>query len=228
MLSDAEFFHRRHLPHLYLPNAVYFITFRLARSLPNHAIEGLQEKSRLRRREPFGYVDYDKALDKCKANVKWLLDDRIAPLIAEAIKHRDGGDYDLAACCIMPNHVHLVIGVGNHDLFEPVRQIDNLSDMPLSKNLKHDVLGTVRQVGNLSNKSVSEIMRSLKRYTAREANKVLKRSGAFWQDESYDHVIRNEAELERIVRYVAYNPVKAKLIQNWRDWKWTYTVFDID
>ncbi|HCA80801.1 MAG TPA: hypothetical protein DEP53_13820 [Bacteroidetes bacterium] len=66
-------------------------------------------------------------------------------------------------------------------------------------------------------------MQSLKRHTAREANKILGRRGAFWQDESYDHVIRNSEELERIVLYVLHNPVKAGFVKNWRDWKWSYS-----
>jgi hypothetical protein len=47
--------------------------------------------------------------------------------------------------------------------------------------------------------SLTEIFQSLKRHTARQSNLVLGRSGAFWQDESYDHIVRDEAELERII-----------------------------
>ncbi len=46
--------------------------------------------------------------------------------------------------------------------------------------------------------------------------------GAFWQHESYDHVIRNGPELGRIVRYILDNPVAAGLCKNWEDWPWTY------
>ena len=105
----------------------------------------------------------------------------------------------------MPNDVHMVIGVGEHELFRPVGQI-----------------------GNLSNKELSKIMQSLKRFTAAEANNILHRSGTFWQDESYDHVVRSEAELDRIVRYVIYNPVKADFVKKWWVWKWTYSIFDLD
>lgn len=55
---------------------------------------------------------------------------------------------------------------------------------------------------------LSEILHSLKRHTAREAKKILQRHGAFWQDESFDHFIRDNAELERTVKYVLYNPSK--------------------
>jgi REP element-mobilizing transposase RayT len=75
--------------------------------------------------------------------------------------------------------------------------------------------------------SLTEILQSLKRHTARKANEVLGRSGAFWQDESYDHIVRNQAELERIIQYVINNPVKAGLVEDWKKWKWTYCKYDL-
>lgn len=204
-MPDEEHFHRRHLPHLYLQNAVYFTTFRLAGSLPKNAIEDLLEKARLQKKSWISFVEYDKALENSATDIHWLSDERIAALVAESIRLRDENDFDLAAYCIMPNHVHLVLGTGKHNLFGPVGQIANLSNKPLSK-----------------------IMQSLKRYTATAANKILHRSGPFWQDESYDHIVRDEADLERIVQYVVCNPVKAGLVTNWRDWKWTYTIFESD
>lgn len=63
--------------------------------------------------------------------------------------------------------------------------------------------------------SIAVIMHSLKRYTARESNRLLGREGQFWQHENYDHVVRDEAELNRIVRYVLNNPVNAGWIENW-------------
>jgi REP element-mobilizing transposase RayT len=46
--------------------------------------------------------------------------------------------------------------------------------------------------------------------------------GTFWQHESYDHVIRNEKEFERIVTYIIENPVKAGLVEEWQQWPYTY------
>jgi REP element-mobilizing transposase RayT len=70
--------------------------------------------------------------------------------------------------------------------------------------------------------SLYRILQSLKRYTAREANRVLGRHGPFWQHESYDHVIRDAAELDQTIWYVLYNPVKAGLSDAWEAWPWTY------
>jgi len=62
----------------------------------------------------------------------------------------------------------------------------------------------------------------IKGTTAREANSLLKRSGdAFWQDESYDHWVRNERELSRIVAYIEDNPVTAGLAPSPEDWPWS-------
>jgi REP element-mobilizing transposase RayT len=69
---------------------------------------------------------------------------------------------------------------------------------------------------------LSKIMQSLKRHTARQANIILGREGAFWQDESYDHVVRDNEEHIRIMNYVLENPVKAGLVSNWEDWRWAY------
>jgi putative transposase len=70
--------------------------------------------------------------------------------------------------------------------------------------------------------SLPVITRWLKGSTARQANLILGRTGkAFWQDESFDHRVRDEAELERIARYIEYNPVNAGLAGKPRDWPWS-------
>ncbi len=70
--------------------------------------------------------------------------------------------------------------------------------------------------------SLGNIMQSLKGYTAWQANQILGRKGAFWQDESYDHVVRDDQELQRIIEYTLQNPVKAGLVENAEDWKRSY------
>lgn len=63
--------------------------------------------------------------------------------------------------------------------------------------------------------SLTKIMQSIKGNTARQANFILGRSGYFWQHESYDHVVRDASELERIINYVLENPVRAGLTARW-------------
>jgi REP element-mobilizing transposase RayT len=62
----------------------------------------------------------------------------------------------------------------------------------------------------------------LKGFTAYEANRLLNRAGTpFWQQESYDHVVRSEAGMERIRRYIENNPVKAGLVAVPGDFQWS-------
>ena len=61
----------------------------------------------------------------------------------------------------------------------------------------------------------------LKGFTAYRANQILSRSGhPFWQDESYDHLVRNDEEFRRIHRYIENNPVKAGLVAAPEDYPW--------
>lgn len=70
----------------------------------------------------------------------------------------------------------------------------------------------------LSSHALEDILHSWKSFTATAANKILGRTGAFWQKESYDHIVRDAHELQRTVKYVQENPSKAGL-QNW-PWVW--------
>ncbi len=72
------------------------------------------------------------------------------------------------------------------------------------------------------NVRLERITKFLKGYTAREANKILNRTGnSFWQDESFDHAVRNAEEFDRIRRYIEMNPVKARLIKEPKEWRWS-------
>jgi REP element-mobilizing transposase RayT len=66
------------------------------------------------------------------------------------------------------------------------------------------------------------ITTSLKGVSARDANAILGRTGKpFWQDESFDHWVRNSAELGRIRNYIHANPVKAGLATHPEAWTWS-------
>jgi putative transposase len=67
-----------------------------------------------------------------------------------------------------------------------------------------------------------KITKAIKNYSARQANAILGRSGQpFWHDESYDHWVRGQDELERIVLYIEANPVAAGLTTRVEDWRWS-------
>jgi putative DNA methylase len=69
---------------------------------------------------------------------------------------------------------------------------------------------------------VRKITRALKGVTARKANHILQRTGLpFWQDESFDHWVRNDGEFKRLKRYIERNPVKAGLVRTPEEWPWS-------
>ncbi len=63
---------------------------------------------------------------------------------------------------------------------------------------------------------------NIKSASARAADAILQRTGRnFWQDESYDHWVRNDAERQSIIRYIHLNPVRAGLVAEAEDWLWS-------
>jgi putative transposase len=73
--------------------------------------------------------------------------------------------------------------------------------------------------------SLGAIVSSWKRFTARQANRLLGRSGAFWQDDYWDRFIRNEHHFAATVEYIDRNPVKARLVDDPRSWPWSSARF---
>ena len=129
-----------------------------------------------------------------------LDDPRVAALVRSSLHYLHGRKYHLFAYCVMPNHVHA--------LFQP---------NPGGTGRPAEV--PVGETDDARN-PLAEVMHSLKSYTAHEANKLLGRPGQFWQHESYDHWVRDEEELERIVAYINANPVAAGLVARTEDWYW--------
>jgi putative transposase len=69
---------------------------------------------------------------------------------------------------------------------------------------------------------VSKLLQSLKRFTAREGNRILGVTGQpFWQDESYDRLVRDAIEFERIANYIETNPVSAGVAAAPADFLWS-------
>ncbi|MBI3695203.1 MAG: transposase [Acidobacteria bacterium] len=69
---------------------------------------------------------------------------------------------------------------------------------------------------------VPRLLQSLKGATGRRANQFLRVTGkAFWQEESYDHRVRDETEFRRVRAYVEENPVRAGLVQRPEDYLWS-------
>ena len=68
----------------------------------------------------------------------------------------------------------------------------------------------------------SKLLESLKGFSAREANKLLNRSGEpFWQRESYDRWVRDDSEFKKVHHYIVTNPVRAGLAMKPEDYPWS-------
>jgi REP element-mobilizing transposase RayT len=184
---------RGRLPHWEAKEGTYFVTFRLADSLPQQVLEQFEaERDDIiatathlgRELSPSEQARLDKLFSEridayldSGAGACHLAKPQIAQMVAEALLHFHGIRYRLFAWCVMPNHVHVV--------FQPLPE----HELP-------------------------DILHSWKSFTAKRANRLLGRSAEFWQREYYDHLVRNEDDFTRVVRYLAENPLRAKL-QHW-------------
>ena len=70
--------------------------------------------------------------------------------------------------------------------------------------------------------SLIAIMRTIKGASAHLINRQLRRNGAVWQEESFDHVLRSSDGLDAKVNYVLQNPVRKGLAKDWRECKWAW------
>ncbi len=183
------------------------------------------------------FKNYDHYMDNSSKNI-FLSNDLVAESIFHSILAMDQIKYDLICFCLMPNHVHIVLTPKDLDPNNSGKEClcsEEGNSAQLIKTQEwsdinvalHNCPATEMQTGSeingtQHNSSLTEILRLLKGSTARECNKILNRTGKFWQHESYDNVIRSEADLNRIVMYVLNNPVSAKLTEEIGGWRWSY------
>jgi REP element-mobilizing transposase RayT len=197
----SGFHSRGSLPHLKREGSTYFVTFRLAGTLPAEVLLQLKAEREAiinqaeaanrplawhEREERFRWYStrVDKYLNAGHGDC-WLKREDIAALVAGALRFHAGVRFELHLWVVLPNHVHVVV--------QPRHQW-----------------------------TLSQILQSWKGYTAREANKTLKRTGnRFWQKEAYDHLIRDDDDFHRCCQYTIHNPVDAGLCARPGDWKWS-------
>lgn len=188
--------YQRHLPHWRQDGATYFVTFRLADSLPQNKLNELKclKAEWERRHFLLGTAQESRptppqiALEELARQVqerveRWLdqgmgscvlKQTSLAEWLTSAMHHFDKDRYDLSCYVIMPNHAHVLV--------QPL--------LPEAHPLE-------------------AIVGSWKKYSARRINRALQRTGDLWQDESYDRIIRDEEHLWRAVQYIGSNPNKA-------------------
>jgi menaquinone-specific isochorismate synthase len=195
--GDVTIRDRGRLPHWEKDSATYFITFRLADSLPSNLLDRIESErksivltacqlerdlspSERKKIEQLSTQIIERYLDQGQGRCH-LRNPAIAEIVADALRYFDDRRYRLFAWCVMPNHVH----VGARFL---------------------------------AGATLASVIHSRKSFSAKKANVILGSAGTFWQREYYDHLVQDESEFEHAVQYVADNPAKAGL-QNW-PWVW--------
>ena len=203
---NTQTYYRRNMPHIVPPGATLFITFRLAGSLPAAVTYQLQEELEV----------------ELNAIREQLIpaEERISA--AYRVKKAYFGKFDaqLDARAHGPNWLRQS-AVSELIKVEIVLLVE-LEINVLSYCIMPNHVHLVVQLPETPGFSFGKMMQRLKGRTAYRANHLLKRGGPFWQHESYDHLVRDARELERINTYVVMNPVKAGLVEDWQDWKYTY------
>lgn len=208
---DYREFYRRNLPHIQPRGAAFLVNFRLAGSLPKEVIESLRIESEILEKRLLAIKEPSERFllrerEQRKLFGKW----------DDALHKSQTGPFWL-----QDNRIAQIIA--DSMLYHDGNWFDVLAYC-IMPNHVHLVIAPYES-SDTADFSLSRIMHNIKRNSANHANKVLGRTGAFWQHESYDHFARDNAELERIIKYVLHNPVKAGLIDDWTKWKWTYTKF---
>jgi len=70
--------------------------------------------------------------------------------------------------------------------------------------------------------SLAQIMHSIKSYSANKIQRTLNKKGSVWLNENYDRIVRDADDYLEKINYVIFNPVKAGLVGESKDYKWLY------
>jgi len=201
--------YRRRLPHRQRENAIYLITFRLAGSLPKSVILKLKN---------------EKSFQKKELLQKGLSEKEIQIELSKLSQLYFGKYDDLLDNADGPHHLkkkefaQIVVNSIMH--FDNQRY--SVVNYCIMSNHVHLILSELQC-------ELSKVLGSMKKFSGREINKIMGTTGEnFWHHENFDHMIRNEWALQRFIQYNLMNPVKAKLIKDWKTWEWSYLRNDLN
>jgi len=236
---------RRNLPHWRQTGCMYYVTFRLADSLPQTLLKQWQAERALWLKlnpRPWSVAVLREYAQRFQGPVeKWLdaghgscalRDPAKREVVAGALRHFDGERYALDAFVVMPNHVHALVvpkcdtarpGGEESDTVRPACAdggADETASAPALGADSHDHragrAGT--QPGRAVSHSLSSIFHSWKSFTAHRLVKHHGMRAPVWMDENFDHVVRSEAQRMHFRNYIRENPAKANL----REGEWTH------
>ncbi len=204
MTIQTTSFTRRRLPHWRVLGKSYFVTFRLKNTIPENVVKELKAER--------------VKLEKSKANQEKI--DRFVRsefIKIESILDNLNNDF----CYLKnPEIASLIIDTFNFIEKKFFWAFPCLTIMP-----NHVHCFAIKQPD--ANVSLETALGSLKQHVSREANKILGIKGRRWCDENFDHWCRTPESGDKIIKYIINNPVKAGLVNDWRDWKWTKICSDL-
>jgi len=205
MMNDSdghEFHYRRRIPHYQETGCTLFITFRLNFKLPRSFLIDFEEyKAATFKRFNTNTAEYNIANKK----IYDYYDNYINLNSTENDYLKD----DSVAQII---HEHLL-------KFDHV-----LYDLICYSIMPNHVHILIRPLVSESGKpyKMGYIMMRIKGATSIYINLLLNRSGDLWQREYFDYMVRSEKEYFNIIHYILMNPVKARLVKEMSDWKWSW------
>ncbi len=148
-------FYYRNLPHWQPQDSIFFITFRLANSLPKAILEELrrerereeqeirarlndsQQPQELYRLNKKYFGKYDDWLDRCLSESPfWLAQEPVARIVMDELHCLNGERYALIAFCIMPNHVHVLIDTTGFGQIASTNRCGTTRNYPLTDSLR--------------------------------------------------------------------------------------------
>ena len=214
--------YQRHLPHWRQNGATYFVTFRLADSLPQSKLDELTAlKADWVRRHPHRRTALPSRRGRTAS--RWRLprtaresrpttfdenQEELARQVQERIEH--WLDQGMGSCPLKEASLSAFVTSAMHHFDNDRYELDCYVAMP---NHVHVIVRPLMP----ELYPLEEIVGSWKKYSSRRINCALNSTEELWQEESYDRILRDEEHLWRAIQYIDANPNKAGL-QNCPCW----------
>ena len=200
--------YRRRLPHLQPPEATFFLTYQLAGALPRQVLSKIQEEYEQKKFDLMDRFYGDQPT--CITKLEHLQNE----FAAKKDRYLDQVLY--GPTWLLESEIAAVVQDSLHFLERQLR-FWKLWAFTIMPNHVHLVCTLEPNAPPLH-----EVMRRHKGYTARQCNRLLGREGKFWQEETFDRLIRGWDDFHQKVYYVLDNPVKARLVDQWVKWSYIY------
>jgi type I site-specific restriction endonuclease len=182
------------LPHWRQDGATYFVTFRLADSLPQEKLtEWREERDQwlAQHPEPHDAAMRKEYYERFPQRLQQWLDagtgscvlalPEVKEIVEKALRHFDGERYRLDEFAVAPNHVHVLVSpLGEHQLSEILHSWKSFT--------AHEILKV-----EAASRRLGENQRQ-----RRDASATL----TVWQKESFDHIVRSAASMEKFREYI--------------------------